>query len=47
MILREAVALTLPELIAGAILPLSFATFMKSLVYPLPAADLRSIARFC
>jgi putative ABC transport system permease protein len=44
MILREAVALTLPGLIAGAILSLSFTRVMRGLVYQLSPADPLSIA---
>ena len=44
MILREAVALTLPGLIVGALLSLSFTRVMKSVVYQLSPADPVSIA---
>ena len=44
MILREAAALTLPGLIVGALLSLSFTRVMKSLVYQLSPADPVSIA---
>ncbi len=44
MILREAIALTLPGLMIGALLSLSFARVMKSLVYQLSPADPLSIA---
>ncbi len=44
MILREAIALTLPGLVAGALLSLSFARVMKGLVYQLSPADPVSIA---
>jgi predicted permease len=43
MILREAITLTLPGLIAGVILSLSFARVMKSLVYRLSPVDPLSI----
>ena len=44
MILREAVALTLPGLIVGVVLSLSFTRVMKSVVYQLSPADPISIA---
>ena len=44
MILREAFALTLPGLIVGAVLSLSFARVMQSMVYRLSPADPMSIA---
>ena len=44
MILREAVALTLPGLIVGVVLSMSFTRVMKSLVYQLSPADPISIA---
>jgi ABC-type antimicrobial peptide transport system permease subunit len=43
MILREALALTMPGLILGAILSLVFARAMKSLVYQTSPADPLSI----
>jgi len=43
LILREALALTLPGLIAGVALSLAFASVMKSFVYQLSPADPLSI----
>ena len=44
MILREAIMLAMPGLIAGAILSLSFARVMKSFVYQLSPVDPLSMA---
>jgi predicted permease len=44
MILRESLALTVPGLIVGVILALTFARLMKSFVYRVPPADPISIA---
>jgi putative ABC transport system permease protein len=44
MILREAIVLTVPGLIVGAALSLSFARLMKSVVYQISPADPVSIA---
>jgi putative ABC transport system permease protein len=43
MILREAVLLTLPGLVAGTALAVAFARVMKSFVYQLSPADPLSI----
>ena len=44
MILREAILLTIPGLIAGFVISLSFARVMKSLIYRLSPADPLSLA---